>query len=835
MTNDGRIFFTHRRSARPRRTRTTAQDVYEYVDGRPQLITPGTARPGDARRRHSRSRARPGLDRRQRQRHRRLLLDLRHPRPPGPQRPLPQVLRRARRAAASPLPPRRPPCDAADECHGAGSSPPRLRPIDSRVSLGRGGNARPRRSKASQKHAQGSHHRRHSGSGTRQSTQRRREAERVDSDSRQLLAIASCAGAVDRVAAGDRAASPRRRAANTPITSYSAVPSTTQAGGHPDLEIQFEVKNRSRTSTARSRLQLRGRQRRDRRIFPPASSATRTRRRSARSPSSPPNSCPIDSQVGIVNVSHCRDVRLPLRLRPLQPCPAARRSPACSASRSSSSTPLSSRCSAPGPAATTASTRRRPRSTTASYPLQTFQAGSLGGAGRSEPRPAAAQSEASRSEDEHRATSAALCDANGAHSTIDPNTIVETVRDQLHRTRPEPSNSPLTPFLQNPTTCDAPLTSSLDVLSYDGGTSHAEDPWPQMTGCDQLSFNPSLYAQPTTTDDRHAPRASTSTSRVPQELSPTIPSPTELRATTVTLPPGFSINPNAADGKTACTDAEASFGTEEEAQCPEFSKVGSLDDRQLGAPGPAARLRLPRRAAARQPLPDLPRRQRLRHPRQARRHGHARPGDGPARRSPSRTCRRARSPPSTCTSSAPNAACSRPRPSAAPTRSPPPSLPGTRALGTQTSTQFFTLDSGPTARPAPVRSRPFNPSFEAGVGRQHRRRSHPLLARTHPHRRRPEPQRAERHHSARLLGDACGRPLLLRRRPGRRGAARATRAWPSRHNPSCPAGLPDRHRRGRRRRRDPPRLSARQGLPRRPLQRRAAQPRGDHPGGLGPL
>ena len=76
-------------------------------------------------------------------------------------------------------------------------------------------------------------------------------------------------------------------------------------------------------------------------------------------------------------------------------------------------------------------------------------------------------------------------------------------------------NSPLTPFLQNPTNCEPPLSSSLEILSYDGGEPEAEDPWPQMTGCDQLSFNPSLYAQPTTTADRLRPRASTSTSRSP--------------------------------------------------------------------------------------------------------------------------------------------------------------------------------------------------------------------------------------------------------------------------------------------------------------------------------
>ena len=114
-----------------------------------------------------------------------------------------------------------------------------------------------------------------------------------------------------------------------------------------------------------------------------------------------------------------------------------------------------------------------------------------------------------------------------------------------------------------------------------------------MTGCDQLSFNPSLYAQPTTTQtDRPPGSKSISTSPA---LSPTVPSPSEIKATTVTLPPGFSINPNAADGKTACAEAEAlRSALEEEAQCPEFSKVGKPEARKLRPARAPARLHLHR-------------------------------------------------------------------------------------------------------------------------------------------------------------------------------------------------------------------------------------------------
>jgi hypothetical protein len=175
-----------------------------------------------------------------------------------------------------------------------------------------------------------------------------------------------------------------------------------------------------------------------------------------------------------------------------------------------------------------------------------------------------------------------FCDAEGQKSTDDPESIYQPCFTKL---TPTPSSSPEIPFLQNPTTCASPLQSSLDVLAYDGETDSATYPWPQPTGCFQLGFNPSLYAKPTTPDSDSAAGMDIELT-VPQPLSPTIPSPSELRAASVTLPPGFSINPNAADGKVACADEEANFGTRNAAQCPDFSKVGSVEIVSSALPGP---------------------------------------------------------------------------------------------------------------------------------------------------------------------------------------------------------------------------------------------------------
>lgn len=154
--------------------------------------------------------------------------------------------------------------------------------------------------------------------------------------------------------------------------------------------------------------------------------------------------------------------------------------------------------------------------------------------------------------------------------------------------RPNLSDAEQIPFLDNPTTCGVPLESTLEIQSYDGGVTTATTPYSSTTGCDQLSFNPSLYAQPTT-GQADSPSGLDVDLSVPQTVSPTTPSPSEIHGLRVSLPAGMSINPDAADGKTVCTDAEAqigAFGSEGESQCPEDSEVGTVTLASSSLPGP---------------------------------------------------------------------------------------------------------------------------------------------------------------------------------------------------------------------------------------------------------
>jgi hypothetical protein len=150
---------------------------------------------------------------------------------------------------------------------------------------------------------------------------------------------------------------------------------------------------------------------------------------------------------------------------------------------------------------------------------------------------------------------------------------------------PMPSNSPPHPFMENPTSCGEARESSIDVFGYDGSENRATAPFPEVTGCDVLSFNPSLAAR-SSSKATDSPSGLDVELTLPQYESPTVPSPSEIHGSEMVLPEGFSINANAADGKSSCADTEASFGTLDEARCPDISKIGTLRLETALLPGP---------------------------------------------------------------------------------------------------------------------------------------------------------------------------------------------------------------------------------------------------------
>jgi hypothetical protein len=366
-------------------------------------------------------------------------------------------------------------------------------------------------------------------------------------------------------------------AANAPIKSYSAIPSSTQAGGHPDLEVAFSVENRV---LQKSQSPCNCEDAKDANIHLPAGFIG--------NPHATPqctvaqfsaDECPIDSQVGIANVLATNGIGFDTAVYNIVPPPedAGLLGFKIFLFDTPQFTILGAR---------TGGDYGLDSDTTSIFhglfPLEALQEVLWG-------VPAAPSHDRLRINPRNSlggpSFPGSLCDSSGQLATSDPESVDEFCIGNFVGFTPLHSNALSAPFLQNPTTCDTTLSSTLEVLSYDSGLTSAHYPWPKLTGCDQLSFNPSLYAQPTTSTT-DSPSGMDVDLTVPQQVSPTVPSPTELRRATVTLPQGFSINPNAADGKTACQDTDASFGTTFAANCPDSAKIGSLTIDSSALPGP---------------------------------------------------------------------------------------------------------------------------------------------------------------------------------------------------------------------------------------------------------
>ncbi len=161
LTDDGRVFFSTTESLVPSDT-NQAEDVYEFVDGRPQLITPGTGTATLSTQTFITSKEIPGLvgvsgngsdvyfstfDTLLSEDHNGDFLKFYD----------------ARTNGGFPQPPPVPPCEAAEECHGPGTEAPAL-PTQGTAAHLSGGNASavPRHGRKRHKRAKHRrHHRRH--------------------------------------------------------------------------------------------------------------------------------------------------------------------------------------------------------------------------------------------------------------------------------------------------------------------------------------------------------------------------------------------------------------------------------------------------------------------------------------------------------------------------------------------------------------------------------------------------------------------------------------------------------------------------------------------------
>ena len=123
-------------------------------------------------------------------------------------------------------------------------------------------------------------------------------------------------------------------------------------------------------------------------------------------------------------------------------------------------------------------------------------------------------------------------------------------------------------FLTMPSSCN---TANLTVTagSWDSTATATRSAPITPTGCASLAFNPS-FAFTTQTTRAETPSGATAAITLPSG-SPT------LKRAVVTLPPGVAINPAAADGLAACSDAQFAADSNSAPACPSASRVGTVE------------------------------------------------------------------------------------------------------------------------------------------------------------------------------------------------------------------------------------------------------------------
>ncbi|HEX3909775.1 MAG TPA: hypothetical protein VHW67_03610 [Solirubrobacteraceae bacterium] len=172
-----------------------------------------------------------------------------------------------------------------------------------------------------------------------------------------------------------------------------------------------------------------------------------------------------------------------------------------------------------------------------------------------------------------------------------------------------PSPRPTAPFLIAPTACDGPLGTSSTGLAWTGEQFESDyvfrdqlgEPLAGLEGCAQLPFVPRIDTQPQQEAGQATTSASTPTGldvAVKLDQSGTLTEDalgdSDVKSATVTLPPGMTLSPSAANGLQACSEQQVGYEgpasidplspgatsplrfSKGKAECPDASKLASV-------------------------------------------------------------------------------------------------------------------------------------------------------------------------------------------------------------------------------------------------------------------
>jgi hypothetical protein len=140
------------------------------------------------------------------------------------------------------------------------------------------------------------------------------------------------------------------------------------------------------------------------------------------------------------------------------------------------------------------------------------------------------------------------------------------------------------PFLTLPRTCRGPLSVGYEADSWQHPGSFVAgtvQPEGEPYGCENLAFNPTIEAKPTTLA-ANSPTGLDFSLDVKDEglTNPTGLAHADIEKAVVTLPEGFTTNPSIAEGLTTCSEADLARETVGSAPgegCPQESKIGTVE------------------------------------------------------------------------------------------------------------------------------------------------------------------------------------------------------------------------------------------------------------------
>jgi hypothetical protein len=142
---------------------------------------------------------------------------------------------------------------------------------------------------------------------------------------------------------------------------------------------------------------------------------------------------------------------------------------------------------------------------------------------------------------------------------------------------------PRTPLLTNPTSCSGgEVVTGVDVASWaDPETFHsAEAKTPPITGCEKVEFNPTIKVSPdsSTAGEPSGLRVDVN---IPQTNNGDQLATSHLKDAVVTMPQGMTLSTALAEGLVGCTDGQFGLRSQAAENCPPAAKIGSV---QLDTP-----------------------------------------------------------------------------------------------------------------------------------------------------------------------------------------------------------------------------------------------------------